>query len=230
MAARAIPRIAVFDTSTGEPFTKNGQWFLDPTDPRARQYALDVAAEACRAGFDEIQFDYVRFPDGYSDAVRFEGRADELGRVNAISGFLEGTALLHPLGCAVAADIFGFIISIEDDGGIGQKLEHLAGHVDVVSPMVYPSHYGSGWFGAECPNDHPAVVVGGALDQGLSRLPGDTIMRPWIQDFDWAPCGPAEYGAAEVRAQIDAAAERGLGYMVWNAASVFTTGAFRPEG
>ena len=81
VAAQAIPDMAVMDRATGEPFTKNGQWFLDPTDRAAQKYAIDIAVEACRAGFDEIQFDYVRFPDGYPDSARFDGPTGEEGRV-----------------------------------------------------------------------------------------------------------------------------------------------------
>ena len=162
VAAQAIPAMAVMDRATGEPFTKNGQWFLDPTDGAAQKYAIDIAVEACRAGFDEIQFDYVRFPDGYPDSARFDGPTGEEGRVNTITGFLEkARERLHAEGCAVGADIFGFIVSIPDDGGIGQRLEELTKAVDVLSPMVYPSHYGTGWFGHECPNDYPGVGDGG---------------------------------------------------------------------
>ena len=231
VAAQAIPDMAVMDRATDEPFTKNGQWFLDPTDRAAETYAIDIAVEACRAGFDEIQFDYVRFPDGYPDSARFDGPTGEEGRVEAITGFLETARYrLHAEGCAVGADIFGFIVSIPDDGGIGQRLEELTKAVDVISPMVYPSHYGTGWFGHDCPNDFPGSVMSGALDDALDRPLGSAQIRPWIQDFDWTPCGSTEYEVAELRAQIDAAASRDMGYMVWNAASLFTEGAFQPEG
>ncbi len=229
ISARAIPAMAIRDTSTHEPFNKNGQWFLDPTDARARQYALDLAVEACESGFDEIQFDYVRFPDGYPVTARFDGPADESARVETITGFLEtAEQLLNPKGCAVAADIFGFIISIESDGGIGQRLEELSHAVDVVSPMVYPSHYSTGWFDKDCPNDHPHDTVAGALDDGLPRLPATAVLRPWIQDFDGSyACGSTGKTVTQVQSQIEAATERGLGYMVWNAASSFTEDAFR---
>jgi hypothetical protein len=231
VAAQAIPKMAVMDRATGEPFTKNGQWFLDPTDHAAQKYAIDIGVEACRAGFDEIQFDYVRYPDGYPDSARFDGPTSEEGRVKTITRFLETARdRLHAEGCAVGADIFGFIVSIPDDGGIGQRLEELTNAVDVVSPMVYPSHYGTGWFGHDCPNNHPGSVMSGALDDALDRPLGTAQIRPWIQDFDWTPCGTTEYRVAELRAQIDAAAARDMGYMVWNAASLFTEGAFRPEG
>ncbi len=229
IAARAISAMAIRDTATNGPFNKNGQWFLDPTDVEARQYALDLAMEACRSGFDEIQFDYVRFPDGYPVTARFDGDADESARVETITTFLEtAEQQLNEIGCAVAADIFGFIISIENDGGIGQRLEELSQAVDVVSPMVYPSHYSTGWFQKDCPNDHPHDTVAGALDDGLPRLPATAVLRPWIQDFDGSyACGSTGKTVTQVQSQIEAATERGLGYMVWNAASSFTEDAFR---
>lgn len=214
VAARAAPDLAVFNTATNGPFNKRGQYFLDPTDEQARAYALDLAVEVCGAGFDEIQFDYVRFPDGYpSTAVFDEGSSEEV-RVDAIASFLnEAGGLLHPMGCAVAADIFGFITSVNNDGGIGQQFTRLSSTADVLSPMVYPSHYSSGWFGYNDPNSHPGPVVASALDDGMVRLEGPAIVRPWLQDF--------YYNASQVRAQIEAAETRSLGWMLWNAHSRF---------
>jgi hypothetical protein len=221
IAARALPGIAVMDGSTGGPYKKNGQYFLDPSDPDARQYALDLAAESCAAGFNEIQFDYVRYPDGFgSSAVFDEGSSSEVRPVVIRDFLAEASALLNPAGCAVAADIFGFITSTTGDGGIGQQLEDLALVADVLSPMLYPSHYSEGWFGFTVPNDHPGPVVSEALDDGLERLDSSIVLRPWIQDF--------YYNASQVRAQIEAAEERGLGWMLWNALSRFTEGALLP--
>ena len=221
IAARAAPSLAVGSGSPGVPYNKRGQYFLDPTDPDARQYALDLAAEACEAGFDEIQFDYVRYPDGFGSSAVFDGGAGGETRSRVIRDFLaEATALLRPSGCAVAADIFGFITSTSGDGGIGQQLEELETVVDVLSPMLYPSHYSEGWFGFAVPNDHPGPVVSNALDDGLDRLSTAVVMRPWIQDF--------YYSDAQVRAEIDAAEERGLGWMLWNALSRFAEGALKP--
>lgn len=222
LAARAKPDIAVWDSSTNAPFRRSYQYFLDPTDAEARGYALDLAVDACSRGFDEIQFDYVRYPDGYGEFAVFDGGSEPDTRQEAIRTFLlEAGRLLHPMGCAVAADIFGFITTVSGDGGIGQQLEALAGTVDVLSPMVYPSHYGRGWFGYDSPVANPGGVVGAALDDGLERVAGDVIIRPWIQDFS--------YDAGQVRAQIDAASDRDLGWMLWNAISEFTEDALQPD-
>jgi hypothetical protein len=223
IAARNAPDIAVFDTTTGLPYTKNGQYFLDPTDPGARAYALDLAVEACGLGFQEIQFDYVRYPDGFPDHARFDGGSSDEVRPETIRTFLgEARSRLNPIGCAVSADIFGFITRTTGDGGIGQQLEMLAGVTDALSPMIYPSHYSTGWYGFDVPNDHPGPVVANAIDDGLERVEGEVIFRPWIQDF--------YYTDAQVREQIDVAGERNVGWMLWNAASNYSVGALDPAG
>jgi hypothetical protein len=210
--------MAVWDSSTNTAFESRGQFFLDPTDPEARQYGLDLAVEVCASGIDEIQFDYVRFPDALtSDAVLDQGTSDEV-RVPTINGFLtQAVDQLHPMGCAVAADIFGFLTTAGDDGYIGQQWEEVAMIVDVVSPMVYPSHYSTGWYEFENPNEHPGPMVRNALSDGIKRLPRNVVVRPWLQDFGYNP--------AQVRAQIDSAEEFGLGWMLWNSASEVTTSA-----
>lgn len=222
IAARAKPAMAVWDSETNSPYSADGQYFLDPTDPDARQYGLDLAAEACSMGIDEIQFDYVRFPDKRRESATFDGgTVDESLRLPTIITFLtDAVALLHPMGCAVAADVFGFITTVADDGKIGQRWEDVVSIVDVVSPMVYPSHYGADWFGYDVPNDHPGPVVRNALADGLERLPRNVIVRPWLQDFG--------YDASQVREQIVEAEVFGLGWMLWNARSNVTTEALLP--
>ncbi len=215
VAGRAIPSMAAWNLSTGGPYQKNGQYFLDPTDPDARDYALELAGEACAAGVDEVQFDYVRFPDGSSSNVRFDGGASPDVRVSTITGFLADARARLPRSCDVGADIFGFITSIDGDGGIGQQLTSLAGVVDVVSPMVYPNHWGAGWFGFAVPANNPGAVVDASSRNALARLgDSDTVLRPWLQDF-------GGYGPTQVRAQIDAADALGLGWLIWNAGSRF---------
>ncbi len=216
VAGRALPEMAVWNRSTGGPYQKKGQYFLDPTDPDARDYALELAREACTAGVDEVQFDYVRFPDGNLSNLRFDGGSGADVRVATITGFLADARATLPRSCDVGADVFGFITSIDNDVGIGQQLTSLAGVIDVVSPMVYPNHWGAGWFGFSVPANHPGEVVDGSSRNGLARL-GDstTVLRPWLQDF-------GGYGPTEVRAQIDAADALGLGWLIWNAGSRFS--------
>ncbi|MDX1469053.1 MAG: putative glycoside hydrolase [Acidimicrobiia bacterium] len=222
IAAQGRPSMAVWDSDLQQPYSSNGQYFLDPTDPEARQYGLELAIEACSKGLDEVQFDYVRFPDERGESATFdEGVSPEVRSPTIVQFLSDAVAALHPMGCAVAADVFGFITTVSDDGKIGQTWEEIAAVVDVVSPMVYPSHYSTGWFNYDVPNDHPGPVVREALADGIERLPRNVVVRPWLQDFG--------YDANQVRAQILSAEEFGLGWMLWNAASNVTMEALRPE-
>ena len=219
MAARTV--------GTDAPFTRRGLTFLDPTDPGARQYVRELAVEACTAGVDEVQFDYIRFPDGFPDGfenvVEFDGPSNEAGRIEAITSFLAGVSTAVGESCAVAVNIFGVTTITEHDGGIGQQLEELALVVDVLSPMVYPIQWSSGWFGFETPSDHPGPVVHASASSAIGRVGGMGVaIRPWLQDF-------GDYGPADVRAQIEAAESLGLGWMLWNAESIFTTAVLAGE-
>lgn len=223
VAAQAKPDMAVWDTATDGPYLSRGQYFLDPTDPAARAYGLALAQEACSMGVDEVQFDYIRFPDARTESATFDGGIELETRTATIIGFLqEAVASLHPMGCAVGADVFGFTTAPGvDDGGIGQRWEEVTGIVDVASPMVYPSHYETGWYDFEVPNDHPGPMVTNALEDGMARLARNVVVRPWLQDFLYTP--------EQVRAQIEAAEEFGLGWMLWNAASNVTVDALQGE-
>jgi hypothetical protein len=216
IAAGHHPSWAVLDAATGAPMVRNGQQFLDPHDPDARRYALDLARAACDAGVDEVQFDYVRFPDGGQTTLIFDGPTDATTRQATITAFLaEARADMVSRGCATAADIFGWITNTTSDGGIGQQLEALAATVDVLSPMIYPSHYSTGWYGFTVPNDHPGPVVTRASRDALERLPHSAaVLRPWLQDFWYTP--------DQVREQIDAIDGLNLGWMLWNILSEFS--------
>ena len=226
IAASARPTMAVWDTAANAPLTTDNQHFLDPTDPNARAYALALAVEVCALGVDEVQFDYVRFPDKRPESAQFDGGSvtPDLRRATITSFLTEAVGLLHPMGCAVAADVFGYITAPSNDfpdGGVGQNWEEMTQLVDVVSPMVYPSHYDFGFYdGIENPNDQPGEMVGRALRDGLARVSTNVIVRPWLQDFG--------YTEAEVREQIDVAKSLGLGWMLWNANSEVTVDALDP--
>jgi len=223
IVAPARPDLAIRVGS--KPLRKGSQAFLDPTDPDARAYNIDLAVEACKAGVDEIQFDYVRFPTGLKAGMSLDGDGIYVGadgqadRLEVIGSFLEeARAALHPLGCALSADVFAIVLSTRNDQGIGQRPEEIGAQVDALSPMVYPDHYSDGWIGFDSPADHPFAVVQNALADGMPRLPSTTIMRPWIADFN--------YGASSVRAEIDAAGD--LGWMLWNPGSRVTEKALEP--
>jgi hypothetical protein len=212
--APARPTLAVGHAQTGDIWRNDlGYGWMDPTDREAWEYPLDLAVEACELGFEEIQFDYVRFPtDGDTDNAVFDRDLDQEGRVGTIAGFLEEARdRLHPLGCAVSADIFGIVLFTADDQTLGQMPEDLSWAVDAISPMVYPSHYPANFGGYANPNDYPAEITGMSLDAGMPKVVGGAVLRPWLQGFS--------YTADEVAAGISEASERGLGWMLWHASS-----------
>jgi hypothetical protein len=216
-----ITRIVTFEDSywaearPDEAF--DGPW-INPTITTAWEYPLALAEEACALGFDEIQFDYVRFPSG--ETVQTSGQLDmtQAERVGAIEGFLEaGKRRLHPMGCAVSADVFGIILATENDQGIGQRPEELTLHLDAFSPMVYPSHYSDGWIGFDDPNEHPYDVTSDAIKDGLARIQPGVILRPWLQAFWWTD--------EQIRRSIEAAEDHDVGWILWNAVSNFSSAA-----
>ncbi len=220
IASIRAPTSAVWDSYLGQPYRQGDQYFLDPTDSQARAYALALAVEVCELGVDEIQFDYIRFPDSRRPSATFDGPIDPDSRVETITSFLEeARALLWPMGCAVAADIFGFLTTVPDDGGIGQQWERITEVLDVVSPMLYPSHYDDGWYGFDRPNDHPGGVVKSALEDAVARMHTAVVIRPWLQDFG--------HRDDQVRSSINAAEDFDLGWMLWNPVSEVSVGALK---
>lgn len=222
----AIMRVVTFEDvlwTARDPGAKLAGWWVDPRDRANWAYPLGVAEEACRLGFDEVQFDYVRFPTGETAAIaQAEEPATADERVAAIRAFLTAARKrLHPLGCAVSAAIFGITMSSSGDEGVGQRPDELSHAVDALSPMIYPSHYAPGWIGFEDPNEHPTALTAHALDTGGSRMRADTVLRPWLQAFFYTP--------DQIRAAIAAAEDRGCGWILWNAASNYTKAAI-PEG
>lgn len=230
--AKARPEIAARDVETGEPWrNNNGIRWLDPTDRESWDYPLDLAEEACRRGFDEIQFDYIRFPsDGPISRLEFdeltggEGYYDKETqefRVATISSFLEEAhSRLNPMGCAVAADIFAITLESTSDEGIGQAPGAFSNFIDVLSPMIYTYTYGPGWKGWDDPNEHAVELVTLALDSGIPRLEGFSIYRPWLQR--------AFIPAEEILAIQNVAEERDMGWMLWSANTLFEASHLPP--
>ncbi len=222
--AREEPALAARNTDTGDPWQNNkGLRWLDPTDRDSWEYALDLAVEACGLGFDEVQFDYVRFPsDGPISKLEFDGLVVEdyyspdkqRIRTETIAAFLsEARSRLTPLGCATAADIFAITLESSTDEGIGQLPQVLSTSVDVMSPMIYTYTYGPGWAGCEDPEECAELIVSRALDSGLTRLNGFAIYRPWLQR--------AFIDDEDILAVQAVAEDRKLGWMLWSATTSF---------
>ncbi len=217
--AKTYEESAVFDSKTNSIFSKNGQYFLDPSDQKSRNYVLNVAIEACGLGFDEIQFDYIRYPDTSHSNLAYKEESTFNNRTHNINSFLdEATEILHGEGCLVSADIFGYVLQTKSDNGIGQHLESIVQSVDFISPMVYPSHYSNGSFGYQYPNKYPYEVISAALNEGLSRGIEIKQLRPYLQGF-W-------HTTEDVRLNIKAAEDMGLDWIIWNNSSMYDENYF----
>ncbi len=205
---------AIFDSKNNKIYSQDGQYFLDPSSKKAKEYVIDLSVEACKLGFNEIQFDYIRYPDSNYQYMVFKEKNDYENRVRNINSFLgEAKAKLHLEGCLVSADIFGFILTNTKDGGIGQNLETIIKNVDFISPMVYPSHYSKGSFGYQYPNNHPYEVVSAALSDGLKRGVPEMQLRPFLQGF-W-------HSITDVKENIEAAEDKNLDWIIWNILSIY---------
>ena len=199
-----------------------GLGWTNPYDRRVWDYLVDLGEAAARAGFDEIQFDYVRFPsDGDVEDMAFPVETDTpMGWV--IPQFVQyASKRLKKLGARVSVDVFG--LAATRDLGIGQRPRRIARYVDAVYPMVYPSHYGSGEYDLPDPNAAPRETVSASLRHFRRELEGTKAdLIPWLQDFSYG----RTYTLADVQAQIDAAAAADTrGFLLWNAGGVYTDGA-----
>ena len=212
---------------------RNKKPWLDPTHPEVWKYAADIAAEAVRMGFSEIQLDYVRFPD--EDRIIYEGEYAKMnGRVRAQVirdqlAYIRG--LTKPLGVPLTIDVFGLTATDTTDMGIGQRWELFVDQADAVLPMAYPSHYAPGTYGLRNPNGSPYATIDNTLKDAKRRsrgIAGAARIIPYYQDFT---LGPPRYGAAQVRAQIRAGYDNGVrDWVLWNPGSRYTLGALRAEG
>ena len=192
--------------------------WTDPLQPEVQQYNIAIAVEAAKAGFDEVQFDYVRFPD-FSGRLKFSGPVDEAARIAAIGHFLSGarTALM-PYNVYLSADIFGYVCWNTDDTGIGQRLDVIAPNVDYMSPMLYPSGFQFGIPGYVDPVLHPYEIVHASLVKAQERMHiSPKRFRPWLQAFKDYAFDHRKFDAPEVAAQIKAANDFGSdGWLLWN--------------
>lgn len=205
---------SIVDLSTNLQYSQNGQYFLDPSDLKSRNYILNIALEACELGFDEIQFDYIRYPDTSYKNLKYDQESSFENRVNNINSFLSNATIeLHNNGCLSSADIFGYVLNSKTDNGIGQYLESIVDTVDFISPMIYPSHYSSGSFGFDKPNNYPYEVITASLTDGLNRGVESRNLRPFLQGF-W-------HSSNGVRLNIKAAEDKGLHWILWNNSSEY---------
>lgn len=256
-----IARIVVFKDSVladenpelsfknGKEVWRNGrdEAFVNPFQKDVWEHNLTIAKEAAEMGFAEIQFDYVRFPEG------FENRADDLSydkgdyenkenqeeaRVQAITDFVtHAKEELEPYDVDISVDVFGYTVTVSSAGGIGQDIVTIGEQIDVLSSMIYPSHWGDGNLDVAKPDLDPYQLIHNYVVKEKEKfLQMDTppISRPWIQDFtaSWLGSGNyKKYGKEEVEAQIRALNEAGIDeFLLWNAANNYTENVdYTPE-
>jgi hypothetical protein len=216
------PYLAIRRADGSRWLNSAGLGWTNPYDKRVWKYNVDIAEQAAKLGFDEIQFDYVRFPsDGDLSQIRYPGEHTQpMGWT--IPMFLKyARSRLKPLGVRLSVDVFG--LSATRDLGIAQFPRRIAPFVDTIYPMVYPSHYVSGEYNIIDPDSRPGTTVAYSLRDFRSKLTGRKAMLvPWLQDFSLA----RTYTLADVQDQIQAARlEHVKGFMLWNAAGVYSVKA-----
>ncbi|SFJ65731.1 hypothetical protein SAMN04487936_103221 [Halobacillus dabanensis] len=248
-----IARVVVFkDSMLAEKrpelsFTENGQvWkngkgeaFVNPFMEEVWEYNVELAKEAAKMGFEEIQYDYVRFPEGFGsrdDILEYDqGKYADMDldnvqkRVQAVTDFVEyARNELEYYGVDVSVDIFGYAATITEAPNIGQNFSKISSNVDVISSMIYPSHWGP-YFGIAKPDTEPYRLVNEYAkveNEVLNELEDKPTSRPWLQDFSapWLYSGAAkQYGKAEVEQQIRALNENGINeFLLWNAGNNYT--------
>ncbi|WP_127532499.1 putative glycoside hydrolase [Paenibacillus kobensis] len=233
--ARKHPNMS-YVTSNGKVWENGkGDSFVNPYLKEVWDYNVQIAKEAVKFGFKEIQFDYVRFPEGFEKkeaSLKFE-KTDEK-RVDVIADFVKyAREQLEPLGVRVSVDIFGYAASVPAAEGIGQDFVKISKQVDVISPMVYPSHYSTGWFDVKEPDMNPYATIKGAMEDTHKKLTPlgsyTPVIRPWIQDFTASWLGKGhyiKYGKPQIDAQLKALKDTNIEeYLLWNANNNYTPDA-----
>src|SRR3989338_2395303 len=251
--AKARPDLALTSSSTGKTWGDyKGLTWMDPASQEVRDYNILIAKDALERGFDELNFDYIRFAsDGNLNDIKYPFWDEKTLKTRVIQEFFK--YLRQELADAkLSADLFGLVTINADGLGIGQHLEYALPYFDAIAPMVYPSHYFKGFNGYQNPAEFPYEVVKYYLDRAIERITNYELgimnkattttatssiihdsnfiipvakLRPWLQDFDLG----ADYDAAKVRAQIQAAYDAASnttkfldGWMLWNASNVYT--------
>jgi len=241
--AKARPDLS-FTDDNGEVWSNRvGASFLNPYEREVWEHNVEVAKQAAALGFKDIQFDYVRFPEGfasmdeqlnYSRGHYEESDADNVQqRVDAVTDFIAyAREELKPYGVDLSVDIFGFSALVREEPNIGQSFTRISENVDVISAMIYPSHWGPGNLGIAVPDLEPYNLVYNYMEvekEVLASLGDDAPRsRPWLQDFTASYLGAGKYmpyGDHEVSEQIRALHDHGVEeYLLWNSANNYSEG------
>ncbi|HBE89488.1 MAG TPA: hypothetical protein DDW67_10160 [Elusimicrobia bacterium] len=225
---KSRPDLAV-KTPSGEPWrARNGATWVDPYSKEVWDYVVAVARRAADLGFDEVQFDYIRYPtEGDTSLCRYSKPHDSRSGVANLAAFLSYARKKLPGNVKVSAAIFGLTTSSKGDMGIGQSIHSLAENTDYIYPMMYPSHYNPGEYKIRNPDAEPFKVIDRGLRDARERLGFDyDKVRPYLQDFSLRH----DYGPREVRAQIIAARRNYIGsWLLWNPSNRYNWDALTPR-
>lgn len=206
------PDLAVQDKAGG--VWGKGVW-LDPYSKEVWDYDISVAVAAAKAGFNEIQFDYVRFPSDGNTSTCVYPHQDSRNQTEVIDGYLAyAREKLAPYNVFISADLFGLTASNQGSMGIGQDVKGVSRRIDYISPMVYPSHYNTGEYGIKSPESNPGEIVSKSLKDFKKVMAGaPATLRPWLQDFSLR----VKYTPDMVRRQIDATEALGIKqWLLWD--------------
>lgn len=228
------PDLAVYRKSDGKVWKdRKGLSWVDPGSEEIWDYLVSVGKYAYSVGFDELNFDYIRFPsDGNMNDIAYRHYdQDEMSRSEQMRKFFEYlNKKIKPAGIVISADLFGMTTTNKDDLNIGQILEDALANFDFVSPMVYPSHYPTGFHGYKNPAAAPYDIIKISMGEGVKKAIAANVspnkLRPWLQDFDMG----ATYTADMVRAQMKATYDVGLtSWMLWDPSNKYTPSALIKE-
>lgn len=238
------PELAVMNVNGGPWRDNGGHYWLSPHEMQTKEYIRDMAKAVYARGFDEVQFDYVRYPsDGNMGALAYEyvegageglattttkSKINEAKRRATLKSFFE--YMRSELeGIPLSADVFGMVLTNNDDLSIGQHMDDIAPYVDYISGMIYPSHFGKQWNGINNTHINPYQTVYDSSKMGLEKMmltvsssTARQKSRPWLQDFS---IYGVVYNAPEVKAQIKALEDLGIyNFLLWNASNRYTAG------
>jgi hypothetical protein len=231
--AEQKPELSIRNTDGTIFLDKAGHSWVNPYKKEVWEYLIDVSKEAAMLGFDEIQFDYIRFStDSGMKNADFGEEAEGKTKIDIITEFTKYAAeQLKPLGVYVSADVYGTIIDSKIDAEIvGQSYVQMSKYLDYISPMIYPSHYADGSYGIQHPDLEPYNLIlkslqksANALDE-ISESTNKAVVRPWLQDFTAVWLSEYKtYGPEEIRAQVDAVYDAGYEeWILWNGSNHYT--------
>jgi hypothetical protein len=241
--SKARPDLAVYDktlwqAALGEPRLwrdNNGLSWLDPASKDVWDYNISLAKDAFLHGFDEVNFDYVRFPtDGKTENIGFPVWDGKITMADVIKSFFQYTRE-QLAGQKMSVDLFGQTTTNTDDMGIGQIIENAFENFDYVSPMVYPSHYVNGFMNFDNPAEHPYEIIKYSMLYALIREkiflgqklvagtePSLAKFRPWLQDFNMGAVYDAGMVGQEIKATQEALGDEYNGFMLWNPSNIYT--------